>query len=151
VGIIVASALLLVGAFMMFMSWRIIQEKMVMTKNVNGQSPSNIKITTRRDVSLVKGLAIFVVAVIILTSTIAIGAVVIAPFLNQMSSDTDTDTTDSIVTDDTVTNSANAGTTIAMKDSDFEPKEIQVPLNDNIVWVNYEDDPPHTATSIRIR
>ena len=34
-----------------------------------------------------------------------------------------------------------------MKDSDFEPEEAQVPLNDNIVWVNHEDDPPHTATS----
>jgi plastocyanin len=34
-----------------------------------------------------------------------------------------------------------------MKDSDFEPEEAQVLLNDNIVWVNHEDDPPHTATS----
>jgi hypothetical protein len=34
-----------------------------------------------------------------------------------------------------------------MKDSDFEPENAQVPLNDNIVWVNHEDDPPHTATS----
>jgi plastocyanin len=41
----------------------------------------------------------------------------------------------------------NVETTVAIKDSDFEPEEAQVPLNDNIVWVNHEDDPPHTATS----
>jgi plastocyanin len=145
--IILASALLPVGAFMMFMSWRIIQEKKVMTKNVNGQSTSSVKTTTRSHLSLVKGLVIFVVVVTTLISAIAIGFVVIAPLLNQMSSDTDTGTTDDTDTNDIVTSSDNAGTTIAIKDSDFEPKEIQVPLNDKIVWVNYEDDPPHTATS----
>ena len=34
-----------------------------------------------------------------------------------------------------------------MKDSDFEPEDTSVPLNDDIVWMNHEDDPPHTATS----
>jgi hypothetical protein len=88
-----------------------------------------------------------VVVVITLVSAIAIGAVVITPLLNQMSSDTDTDTTGGIDADDIVTNPDNVETTVAMKDSDFEPEEAQVLLNDNIVWVNHEDDPPHTATS----
>lgn len=62
--------------------------------------------------------------------------------------DTDTNTADDANTDktETVTNPDNTGTTIAMEDSDFEPEETRVPLNDNIVWINYEDDPPHTAT-----
>ena len=51
--IILGSALLLVGAFLMFMGSRIIQEKKVMTENVNGQSPSNVKTSaTKRHVSL---------------------------------------------------------------------------------------------------
>ena len=154
--IIFASALLLVGAFLIFMGWRNIQEKKVMTvnANANGQSPSNVKTSApRRHVSLAKGLVILVAVAITLVSAIAIGAAVIVPLLNQMSSDIDidTDTTDAANTDgtetETVTNPDNAGTTIAMNDSDFEPEEIQVPLNDNIVWINHEDDPPHTATS----
>jgi hypothetical protein len=64
-----------------------------------------------------------------------------------MSSDTDTDTTGGIDADDIVTNPDNVETTVAMKDSDFEPEKAQGPLNNNIVWVNHEDDPPHTATS----
>jgi plastocyanin len=147
--IILASALLLVGAFLMFMGWRNIQEKKVMTVNASDQSPSNIKTSaTKRHVSLAKGMAIVVVVVVItLISAIAIGAALIAPLLNQMSSDIDTDTTGGIDSDDIVTNPDNAETTIAMKNSDFEPEEAQVPLNNNIVWVNHEDDPPHTATS----
>src|ERR671915_1380230 len=152
--IIFASVLLLVGAFLIFMGWRNIQEKKVMTVNANCQSLSNIKTSApRRHVSLAKGLVIVVAVAITLVSAIAIGAAVIVPLLNQMSSDIDidTDTTDAAITDgtetETVTNPDNAGTTIAMNDSDFEPEEIQVPLNDNIVWINHEDDPPHTATS----
>jgi plastocyanin len=150
--IIFASALLLVGAFLMFMGWRNIQEKKVMTVNANGLDPSNIKTSaTKRNVSIAKGLVIVVVVAITLISAIAIGAAVIDPLLNQMSSDidTDTDTTDDAGTDETetVTNPDNTETTIAMEDSDFEPEETRVPLNDNIVWENHEDDPPHTATS----
>jgi hypothetical protein len=150
--IIFASALLLVGAFLMFMGWRNIQEKKVMTVNANGLDPSNIKTSaTKRNVSIAKGLVIVVVVAITLISAIAIGAAVIDPLLNQMSSDidTDTDTTDDASTDETetVTNPDNTETTIAMEDSDFEPEETRVPLNDNIVWENHEDDPPHTATS----
>jgi plastocyanin len=146
--VILASALLLVGAFLMFMSWRIIQKKKVKTENVNDQSPSNVKTSaTKRNLSPVKWLTIVVVVVITLISAMAIGAVVITPLLNQMPSDTDTATTEGIDTDNTMTNRDNAGTTIAMKESDFEPEEAQVPLNGNIVWVNQEDDPPHTATS----
>src|SRR5919106_1233762 len=48
---------------------------------------------------------------------------------------------------ETTTTTTNIKTTIAMKDSNFEPQEAQIPLNDDIVWVNDEDDPPHTATS----
>ncbi len=153
--LIFASALLLVGAFLMFMGWRNIQEKKVITVNANGQSPSNIKTSaTKRHVGLVKGLTI-VVVVVALISAIALGAAVIVPLLNQMSSDTDSnididrDTTGAANTDntETVTNPDNAGTTITMKDSDFEPEESRVPLGDDMVWINHEDDPPHTATS----
>jgi hypothetical protein len=76
-----------------------------MTENANGQSPSNVKTSAaKRHVSPVKGLVIVVVVVITLVSAIAIGAVVITPLLNQMSSDTDTDTTGGIDADDIVTN-----------------------------------------------
>jgi hypothetical protein len=49
-----------------------------------------------------------------------------------MSSDTDTDTTGGIDTDDTVTNPENVGTTITMKDSHFEPsKRLQ---ESDLLW-----------------
>jgi plastocyanin len=156
--VVFASVLLLVGAFLMFMGWRNIQEKKVMTVNANGQSPSNIKTSaTKRRVSLVKGLTIVVVIAITLISAIALGTAVMIPLLNQMSSDTDSnsdididrDTTGAANTDntETVTNPDIAGTTIAMQNSDFEPEESRVPLGDEMVWINNEDDPPHTATS----
>jgi hypothetical protein len=113
--IIFASALLLVGAFLMFMGWRNIQEKKVMTVNANGLDPSNIKTSaTKRNASIAKGMVIVVVVAITLISAIAIGAAVIVPLLNQMPSDidTDTDTTDDANTDETetVTNPDNTGT-----------------------------------------
>jgi plastocyanin len=155
--VVFASVLLLVGTFLMLMGWRNIQEKKVMTVNANGQSQSNVKASaTKRHVSLVKGL-IIVVVVVALISAIALGAAVIVPLLSQMSSDTDSnsdididrDTTGAANTDntETVTNPDIAGTTIAMQDSDFEPEESRFPLGDEMVWINHEDDPPHTATS----
>jgi plastocyanin len=156
--VVFASVLLLVGAFLMLMGWRNIQEKKVMTVNANGQSPSIIKTSaTKRHVGLVKSLIIVVVIAITLISAIALGVAVMIPLLNQMSSDTDSnsdididrDTTGAANTDntETVTNPDIAGTTIAMQDSDFEPEESRVPLGDDMVWINHEDDPPHTATS----
>ena len=134
----------------MFMGWRNIQGKKAITVNADGHSPYNIKTSAaKRRVSIAKGLGI-VVVVVALISIIAIGAAVIDPLLNQISTDTDTDTTTSAVNTDsteTVTNPANAGTIIAMKDSNFEPEDARVPLNHDIVWINDEDDPPHTATS----
>lgn len=35
---------------------------------------------------------------------------------------------------------------ITIKDNDYKPERATVPLNDNIVWIN-EDNDPHTATS----
>jgi plastocyanin len=133
------------------MGWRNIQEKMVITVNTDGQSPYNTKTSAaNRRVSLAKGLVI-VVVVVALISAIAIGAAVIVPLLNQMSSDTDTDTdtTSAVNTDstETVTNPTSAGIIINMEDSDFEPEDARVTLNHDIVWINDEDDPPHTATS----
>jgi plastocyanin len=149
--IIFSSALLLVGAFLMFMGWKNIQEKKVMAVNADGQSPYNIKTSAaKKRVSIAKGLVI-VVVIVALISIIAIGAaVIVVPLLNQISSDTDTDTTGAVNTDstETVKSPTNAGTIIvAMKDSDFEPEDARVPLNHDIVWINDEDDPPHTATS----
>jgi hypothetical protein len=68
--------------------------------------------------------------------------------VNQMSSDTDTGTR-AVDTNSSksVTNTTRAGTIITMEDSDFKPTDASVPLYDEIVLVNDEDDPPHTATS----
>jgi hypothetical protein len=90
-----------------------------------------------------------------LISVIAIGAVVMVPLLDQMSSEINTDTTKTVDTDGigtgTVTNPTNAGTIIGMKNSDFEPNEARVPLNDAIIWENYENGPSHTAMLRRPR
>lgn len=141
--IIFASALLLIGAFFVFIGWRNNQKKKVLTVNVNSQHQSSIKTPEKRRVNIAKGLVI--VVIVSLISVIAIGAVIIVPLLN------DTDTSRATNTNDdetiTTTTTTNAGTIIAMKDSDFEPEYTRVPLNDDIVWVNHEDDPPHTATS----
>ena len=141
--IIFASALLLIGAFFVFMGWRNNQKKKVLTVNVNSPHQSSIKTPEKRRVNIAKGLVI--VVIVSLISVIAIGAVIIVPLLN------DTDTSRATNTNDdetiTTTTTTNAGTIIAMKDSDFEPEYTRVPLNDDIVWVNHEDDPPHTATS----
>ena len=141
--IIFASALLLIGAFFVFMGWRNNQKKKVLTVNVNSQHQSSIKTPEKRRVNIAKGLVI--VVIVSLISVIAIGAVIIVPLLN------DTDTSRATNTNDdetiTTTTTTNAGTIIAMKDSDFEPEYTRVPLNDDIVWVNHEDDPAHTATS----
>lgn len=141
--IIFASALLLIGAFFVFMGWRNNQKKKVLTVNVNSQHQSSIKTPEKRRVNIAKGLVI--VVIVSLISVIAIGAAIIVPLLN------DTDTSRATNTNDdetiTTTTTTNAGTIIAMKDSDFEPEYTRVPLNDDIVWVNHEDDPPHTATS----
>lgn len=80
--IILASALLLVGAFFMFMGWRNIQEKKILTVNVDGQNPSNVKTSAKKRASITKTLVIFVVALI---SVIAISAAVIDQLLNQLS------------------------------------------------------------------
>lgn len=141
--IIFASALLLIGAFFVFMGWRNNQKKKVLTVNVNSQNQSSTKIPEKRRVNIAKGLVI--VVIVSLISVIAIGAVIIVPLLN----DTDTSRATNTNDDETITTmtTTNAGTIIAMKDSDFEPEYTRVPLNDDIVWVNHEDDPPHTATS----
>lgn len=127
----------------MFMGWRNNQKKKVLTVNVNSQHQSSIKTPEKRRVNIAKGLVI--VVIVSLISVIAIGAVIIVPLLN------DTDTSRATNTNDdetiTTTTTTNAGTIIAMKDSDFEPQYTRVPLNHDIVWVNHEDDPPHTATS----
>jgi plastocyanin len=141
--IIFASALLLIGAFFVFIGWRNNQKKKVLTVNVNCPHQSSIKTPEKRRVNIAKALVI--VVIVSLISVIAIGAVIIVPLLN------DTDTSRATNTNDdetiTTTTTTNAGTIIAMKDSDFEPEYTRVPLNDGIVWVNHEDDPPHTATS----
>ena len=141
--IIFASALLLIGAFFVFMGWRNNQKKKVLTVNVNSQHQSSIKTPEKRRVNIAKGLVI--VVIVSLISVIAIVAAIIVPLLN------DTDTSRATNTNDdetiTTTTTTNAGTIIAMKDSDFVPQYTRVPLNDDIVWVNHEDDPPHTATS----
>ena len=141
--IIFASALLLIGAFFVFMGWRNNQKKKVLTVNVNSPHQSSIKTPEKRRVNIAKGLVI--VVIVSLISVIAIGAVIIVPLLN----DTDTSRATNTNDDETIptTTTTNAGTIIAMKDSDFEPEYTRVPLNDDIVWVNHEDDPPHTATS----
>src|SRR5918999_5514001 len=65
--IIFASALLLVGAFLMFMGWRNIQEKKIMTVNAIGQSPPEIKTSaSKRHVSIPKGLVTVVIVAITL-------------------------------------------------------------------------------------
>lgn len=141
--IIFASALLLIGAFFVFMGWRSNQKKKVLTVNVNCPHQSSIKTPEKRRVNIAKALVI--VVIVSLISVIAIGAVIIVPLLN----DTDTSRATNANDDETITTTTttNAGTIIAMKDSDFEPEYTRVPLNDDIVWVNHEDDPPHTATS----
>jgi hypothetical protein len=48
--IILAFALLLVGAFFIFMGWRNIQEKKILTVNVDGQNPSNAKTSAKKRV-----------------------------------------------------------------------------------------------------
>jgi uncharacterized membrane protein len=142
--IILAFALLLVGAFFIFMGWRNIQEKKILTVNVDGQNPSNAKTSAKKRVSITKTLVIVVVALI---SVISISAAVIDQLPNQMSSDTDTGTR-AVNTNSSksVTNTPSAGTIITMEDS-FEPADANVPLYDEIVWVNGEDNPTHTATS----
>jgi plastocyanin len=141
--IIFASALLLIGAFFVFIGWRNNQKKKVLTVNVNSPHQSSIKTPEKRRVNIAKALVI--VVIVSLISVIAIGAVIIVPLLN----DTDTSRATNTNDDETITTTitTNAGTIIAMKDSDFEPEYTRVPLNDGIVWVNHEDDPPHTATS----
>jgi plastocyanin len=141
--IIFASALLLVGVFLMFAGWRNVHEKKIMTVNTEGQTPSQFKTPEKRRVNIARGLVI--VVIVALVSVIAIGAAIIVPLLN----DTDTSRATNTKDDETITTTTttNAGTVISMKDSDFEPEYTRVPLNDDIVWVNHEDDPPHTATS----
>jgi hypothetical protein len=133
-----------VGAFFIFMGWRNIQEKKILTVNVDGQNPSNAKTSAKKRVSITKTLVIVVVALI---SVISISAAVIDQLPNQMSSDTDTGTR-AVNTNSSksVTNTPSAGTIITMEDS-FEPADANVPLYDEIVWVNGEDNPTHTATS----
>lgn len=145
--IIFASALLLVGSSLIFMGWRNTHEKKIMTMNADDQN-SSVKTYVREQVSAAAKGVVIVVALI---SVIAIGAVAMVPLLDQMSSEINTDTTSTVDTDGigtgTVTNPTNAGTIIAMKNSDFEPNDARVPLNDAIVWENYENGPSHTATS----
>ena len=141
--IIFASALLLIGAFFVFIGWRNNQKKKVLTVNVNSQHQSSIKTPERRRVNFAKGLVI--VVIVSLISVIAIGVAIIVPLLNDTDNSRATNTNgDETITTTTTTN---AGTIIAMKDSEFEPEYTRVPLNEEIVWVNHEDDPPHTATS----
>lgn len=117
--------------------------KKVLIVNVNSQHQSSIKTPEKRRVNIAKGLVI--VVIVSLISVIAIGAFIIVPLLN----DTDTSRATNTNDDETIatTTTTNAGTIIAMKDSDFEPEYTRVPLNDDIAWVNHEDNPPHTATS----
>jgi plastocyanin len=148
--IILASALLLIGAFLMFMGWRNMQEKKVVTVKAGGQTPSDTKASVaNKPLSIARILAIVIVAVVLISAIAISVAVIVVPLLNQMSSDTDTDVTSAVNTDSTktVTNPTNARTMIAMKDSDFGPEDARVPLNHDIMWINDEDDPPHTATS----
>ena len=74
-------------------------------------------------------------------SAISISAALIDQLPNQMSSDTDTGTR-AVNTNSSksVTNTPSAGTIITMEDS-FEPADANVPLNDEVVWVNGEDNP----------
>lgn len=121
--IILAFALLLVGAFFIFMGWRNIQEKKILTVNVDGQNPSNAKTSAKKRVSITKTLVIVVVALI---SAISISAALIDQLPNQMSSDTDTGTR-AVNTNSSksVTNTPSAGTIITMEDS-FEPADANV-------------------------
>jgi plastocyanin len=141
--IIFATALLLIGAFIVFIGWRNSQKKKVLTVNVDRQHLSSINTSEKRRVNIAKGPVI--VVIVSLISVIAIGTAVIVPLLNDTDTSRGTNNNDgeTIIT----TTTTNAGTIIAMKDSDFEPEDTRVPLNDDIVWVNHEDDPPHTATS----
>jgi plastocyanin len=150
--VIFASALLFVGALLMFIGWRNHREKKILSINAYDHS-SNVNTSTRNRASITKGLVVAIIVVTMgLTSVIAIGATIIIPLMDEVSFDTDDSESSSAVNTDyrereTTTTTTNIETTIAMKDSNFEPQEAQIPLNDDIVWVNDEDDPPHTATS----
>jgi plastocyanin len=150
--VIFASALLFVGALLMFIGWRNHREKKILSINAYDHS-SNVNTSTRNRASITKGLIVAIIVVAMgLTSVIAIGATIIIPLMDEVSFDTDDSESSSAVNTDyrereTTTTTTNIETTIAMKDSNFEPQEAQIPLNDDIVWVNDEDDPPHTATS----
>ena len=150
--VIFASVLLFVGALLMFIGWRNLREKKILSINADDHS-SNVNTSTKKRASITKGLVVAIIVVTIgLTSVIAIGATIIIPLMDEVSFDTDDSESSSTVNTDnrereTTTTTTNIKTTIAMKDSNFEPQEAQIPLNDDIVWVNDEDDPPHTATS----
>jgi plastocyanin len=135
---------------MMFIGWRKFREKKILSINAYDHS-SNVNTSTKKHASITKGLVVAIIVMIIgLTSIIAIGATIVVPLMDEMSSDTDDTDTDTDTDNretETITTTTNIKTTIAMKDSNFEPQEAQIPLNDDVVWVNDEDDPPHTATS----
>jgi plastocyanin len=147
--VIFASVLLFVGALLMFIGWRNLREKKILSINADDHS-SNVNISTKKRASITKGLVVAIIVVTIgITSVIAIGATIIIPLMDEVSFDTDDSESSSTVNTDNRERetTTNIKTTIAMKDSNFEPQEAQIPLNDDIVWVNDEDDPPHTATS----
>jgi plastocyanin len=147
--VIFASVLLFVGALLMFIGWRNLREKKILSINADDHS-SNVNTSTKKRASITKGLVVAIIVVTIgITSVIAIGATKIIPLMDEVSFDTDDSESSSTVNTDNRERetTTNIKTTIAMKDSNFEPQEAQIPLNDDIVWVNDEDDPPHTATS----
>jgi plastocyanin len=147
--VIFASVLLFVGALLMFIGWRNLREKKILSINADDHS-SNVNTSTKKRASITKGLVVAIIVVTIgITSVIAIGATIIIPLMDEVSFDTDDSESSSTVNTDNRERetTTNIKTTIAMKDSNFEPQEAQIPLNDDIVWVNDEDDPPHTATS----
>ena len=150
--VIFASVLLFVGALLMFIGWRKFREKKILSINAYDHS-SNVNTSTKKRGSITKGLVVAIIVVTIgLTSVVAIGATIMIPLMDEVSFNTDDSESSSTVNTDnrereTTTTTTNIKTTIAMKDSNFEPQEAQIPLNDDIVWVNDEDDPPHTATS----
>jgi plastocyanin len=146
--VIFASVLLFVGALLMFIGWRNLREKKILSINADDHS-SNVNTSTKKRASITKGLVVAIIVVTIgITSVIAIGATKIIPLMDEVSFDTDDSESSSTVNTDNRERetTTNIKTTIAMKDSNFEPQEAQIPLNDDIVWVNDEDDPPHTAT-----
>jgi plastocyanin len=139
--IIIASIILLTGAFLIFLGCKnIFENRRIVSVDKYGEKYEVIKGPAKERSAVVTGLII----VVLISSVVVVStAFIVTQFWNGLSLNTETETM--VPTDSDEPSSPNKNT-IIMEGNDFQPETATVSLNDNIIWVN-NDPRAHTATS----